>query len=284
MVDRVDLGLRAGPVDYGLSAMKALLSLGPGGGFVAELISAVLPEQRADRMARYVTALAERLNQVEALASGKGIAGLGGEQVSLFHAGGEAAVKAPQPERVERIAKVVAEGILGSDLAAAQARRMVDLLSELSDDDVVQLCSHVAPFKDDPDWRERHGEILWTMEHVDHLRARRTPHDVISRRSAAIDLQIFRLISRGLLEEPPQFDLHDVAARLDAFQRDQGLARYGTGNPALSSEPSDIGIANLGTMVLMELGLLPPPPSSMPSTGKEWDAMDAAREGDDPSD
>lgn len=281
MQEPVEQGLRLGPVDYGLSAMKALLSLGPGGGFVAELISTVLPGQRTDRMARYVTALAERLNHVETVVSRQRAAEIGTEQVALFHAGGEAAVKAPHADRVERIAKVVAGGMLGDDLEAARARRMVEILSDLSEDDVVQLCSHVQPYKDDAEWLERHGAVLQTLDYRDALKARRTPHEEVSRQSAALDLQIFRLIRLGLLEEPAQLDVHEVAAQLSAYEQNFGLARYGRGRPSLTAEPSDPRLSPLGSMVLVELGLLPARPSPMPSTGKEWDAMEAAREVDD---
>ena len=278
MRNDIDLGLPSGPVDYGLSAFKALLSLGPGGGLVAELISAVIPEQRADRMARYLTALADRFNRLEAAALNAGARSMGPEQVSLFHAGGEAAVRAPHPDRVERIAKVVAQGMAGSELEAARARRMVEILSDLSEDDVVQLCGHVEPFKSDADWRELHGATLWTGDYRGALLARRTPHDEMARLAAAVDLQIFRLIRLGLLEDPPQLDLHDVAAQLSAYEQNIGLARYGVSKPALATEPSEPRLSPLGRMVLEELGLVAPPASQSPSTGKEWDAMEAARE------
>jgi hypothetical protein len=50
-----DRSLGHSPTDYGVSAAKGLAGLIPGiGGIVAEIIGAVIPNQRVDRIARFL--------------------------------------------------------------------------------------------------------------------------------------------------------------------------------------------------------------------------------------
>jgi len=86
---------------------------------------------------------------------------------------------------------------------ATRERRLIDLLSDLTEDDVVRLCSFQIPFSHNAAWREKHRQILMASGPYFDRDAAGEPgwtaeaYEV----EAQSDLQIRKLIARGLLRE-----------------------------------------------------------------------------------
>jgi hypothetical protein len=130
--------LGADSTDYAVAAAKGLAGLVPGiGGIVGELIGAVIPNQRIDRIARFLGVLNEKLKI------------LGDEvlKAKLRHPNATVlledalllAYRAQTEERLRQIAAVVVNGISPLQMQIFEARRMLALLDELVEPEVILL-------------------------------------------------------------------------------------------------------------------------------------------------
>lgn len=252
--------LRSTAVDFGLAGFKALCSVVPTGGFVAELISAVVPEQRADRFARYLARVEAALSGLEHRVDAADARRLEPEQIALFEAGGAAAVKFITAGQLDRIARVVAQGLTGGEATAARLRREIHLIADLTDEDIVELCSFVPPYKTDEDWRARQGDILWSYARHRDCREAGMPQEELQRRDVDSDLRTSRLVASGLLIQESSLDLEELVARLK-LDRDGGLSftKQSTERGAeMSVYSADYDISSLGLAVLRSLDLWKP--------------------------
>jgi hypothetical protein len=197
--------LRDTAADKAVAGGQALSSIvdvvAPGvGGFFGLLVGQIIPGQRAERLAEYATRLGRRLritegaieslsDRLEALALA-----LDADQRALFEDGALAAVRATTNERIEQIAKVVADGLTDDDVSAAEQRRLLALLNDLSSEDLVVLMSHTQRWRSDPAWTDANRSAL------DHVIAAIGMEPRELDRAAARQLRDQRLLSLGVLQ------------------------------------------------------------------------------------
>jgi hypothetical protein len=163
------------------------------GGVVSEIVGQIIPDQRLDRLERYVIHLADELQK---LGAGE-VAGdmKKPENVDLFEDGAFAAAKALTDEKRERIARLVAYGISGDEQARLEAKRLLNLLAALDDDQVIILASYLMKNQRNDDFRKAH-ETVFASSRV-HMGSTRQEHDVALVRGLARE----ELIRLGLLRE-----------------------------------------------------------------------------------
>lgn len=107
------------------------------GGLVAEVVGAVIPGQRADRIAEYLRALSA---QVEGMSQKlRDTITSNAEKVDLIEAGGYQAARATSRERMDRIVEAVARGLSEDDAHVIRRKRLLQLLGELDDDELSLL-------------------------------------------------------------------------------------------------------------------------------------------------
>lgn len=163
--------LRANAGDHAASSLQALTSavdlLQPGAGsFFGALIGQVIPNQRVERLAEFATRLGRRLVVAEGAVENlhetykKLAESLGVQQRALFEDGAYAASRATSNERLEAIANVVSEGLSADEVRASEQRRLLHLLSELTDEDVVALCQYTMKYRNNTEWRDRNAAAL----------------------------------------------------------------------------------------------------------------------------
>lgn len=201
--------LGAGASDH----ISALLRMGAGaipvaGAAFSELITHVIPGVRLERIEEYLRWLTVKL---QALTQEELQCRLQEpENISTFEEGGYQCSRAITSDRREQIASIVAHGISGDSSAAIEARRLLNLLSELDDGQIIILSSHLSKNMFDDKFHERHRHIL-TGPAV-HMQS---PTEDIDKR-AVHELAKAQLISLGLLRprykkpkkgEAPEFDL-----------------------------------------------------------------------------
>ncbi|WP_295705407.1 hypothetical protein [Brevundimonas naejangsanensis] len=259
--------LRSTGVDLGVALSKGLLGVIPNlGGFLAELVGAVVPEQRADRFARYLAKVDANLKALEARIDIADARKLTVEQIALFETGGAAAVKAFADSQLDRIAILVAQGLTADAAEAARARRELLLISELTDEDIIELCSQVEPYKSDEDWLTLHGDILWTYAHFKRAREEGMAPEELQRRDVDAQLRESRLVSLGLIQQSPSLDLDDLTERIATTADGSGEVRRkhrsGEGEIRLSYFHTEITV--LGRLVLERLELWTRPSRSTP--------------------
>jgi hypothetical protein len=128
--------------DYIASLVRA--GLGPVPIFGAAMVEAVtmaIPGQRLDRVADFVTKLAERMNAVEDELRQRAAERVrtNADAAGLVEEAFLQAVRARSEDRRGYIASLLARGLTAQDFAAAEAETMLRLLGSLSDGEVVHL-------------------------------------------------------------------------------------------------------------------------------------------------
>lgn len=142
MTDDVHPALRETVMDRAQATLRSITSLvdvaQPGlGSIFGELVHVILPENREQRMAMFVTCLDRRMKDVQ-IELADMFRDLDAEQLALLEDGLRASARATQERRIEQIAALVTSGVAERANAERQ-RSILDLLGTLSDYDIVYL-------------------------------------------------------------------------------------------------------------------------------------------------
>jgi hypothetical protein len=114
---------------------RALIGAVPGAGSVlAEVITNAIPKQRLDRIADFVVLLAQ---EVEKLSAAEKLSH--STSLPLIEEGISQASRAFSDERRKFLAKCVAKGVDADDMAKLGELKLLQLLGELGDDDLLLL-------------------------------------------------------------------------------------------------------------------------------------------------
>lgn len=174
------------------------------GGLLGELVTTIIPEQRQDRIVRYLRELGERMEKLE---SGIANAAMQNpEKIDLIESGGYLSVRATSQERIEQIAEVVANGLTADDADIVRRKRLLALLGEIDDDEIAILAAYGQSYA---------GMNPQAWESIDrpsppHLQAGRE----LIEANKLYDLGVERLLRLNLLErrlnlkkgQVPEFD------------------------------------------------------------------------------
>jgi hypothetical protein len=177
------------PSDRAVALAKNLASFVPGlGPLVAQILLDDIPGQRMDRIADYVSLLDDRLTAVE-LEQRRSDA----EAIDLFEEGAAQSTRATTQSRREKIASIVAAGLKGDDTARLEAKRLLSLMQNVDDDQMIILVSKLHRSIHDEDFQRRHEAILDSPALV--IGAGQELQD----RSVNYELARSRLVQLGLL-------------------------------------------------------------------------------------
>jgi len=205
--EKPPLGEQIGPRVTTVAVKGGLGMIPLVGGLLAEIAGQFIPQQRTERLEDFVRYLDAR------------IAGLGPEELrerlgdperlDLFEEGGVQSTRALSSERREYIANIVAIGISGDDKAKIEAKRMLRMLREIDDDQIIILAGKLQRNQRDEVFRKRHAEIFDPPR--THLGSAREDFD----KAALFELARVELVRLGLLApsfksvkkgELPEFD------------------------------------------------------------------------------
>lgn len=155
--------LSANATDRITSLAKGVFGAAPVvGPLAAEIIGNIIPNQRADRIVRFVQKLDDRLKHLEHEVLRQRTTDP--QFVDIIEDAFFQAAKAVSDERLDHVANVVANGISAEELNHAETKRMLWLLEQLNDAEIVILRSKLAMTNDDlaadADFREKHKELL----------------------------------------------------------------------------------------------------------------------------
>jgi hypothetical protein len=183
--------------DRAVAIARAIAGMVPvAGPALAELITEFIPGQRQERLHDWLRRVAERLAGVEE-------ATLRGrlrepENVALIEEGGYQAARAISEERRQQIADLVAGGVADDRRDYLESRRVLRLLGELDDAEVVLLASYLWKNYHGSDYWERHANVL--QGPAVHLGSSRDELDQAAVRETGQQ----HLLQLGLLEQKPQ--------------------------------------------------------------------------------
>lgn len=190
-----------------VAGARALAGVAPGiGSILSEVIGQLIPDQRQERLEAYVRILDERLQPLEQEALDKKLRKP--EKIDLFEEGAFQAARSLSPERTEYIASTVFIGIAGEQKEEIEAKRLLKILAELEDDQIIILASHLEKNRTE-EFRGKHADVLEPVGA--HMQSSREELDKDTLQEAA-NLHMTRL---GLLRlrfkrpkrgELPEFD------------------------------------------------------------------------------
>lgn len=155
--------LKSGSTDLITSLTKGTMGavpiLGP---LISEIIGNVIPNQRVDRIARFLELLEQRLSGLEKEILQKNLSSP--ESVDILEDAFTQAARATSQERLEQISNVVANGLSPAELNQGQTKRMLWLLGQLNDSEIVLLRSKLAMTNEDigrdREFRQKHESLL----------------------------------------------------------------------------------------------------------------------------
>ena len=152
--------LDSGSVDYSVALARGAAGLVPiVGPLLAEIIGVTIPEQRSDRIAKFVRKLDCRLKAVEeCLLESK----LNDDDFTdLIEEGIRQAARSLSDERRSYIATLIANGLTSDDIDCSESKHLLRILDEISDIEVVWLRLYREPYLGgDEDFKETHEEVL----------------------------------------------------------------------------------------------------------------------------
>ncbi len=154
-------GVPVGPTktDYIVSALKGLAGAVPvAGTIIGEIIGQVIPNQRVDRLEAFVKSLHDRL---EELGQPIKVSQFDSpDKVDLFEDGVLKSSRALSQDRIDYISRIVALGLTGEEKDRIQAKRLLNILDEIDDDQIIILSGYLRKNHDDKEFAKKHAAIL----------------------------------------------------------------------------------------------------------------------------
>ena len=152
--------LQNNKIDLIVSAAKAAAGTVPiAGSFLSEIIGNIIPNQRVDRLAKYMKNLEDKLteiptNKINDLLKNENF-------IDLIEEGFIQASRAITDERRLYIASIILNGINEESLQLSESKYLLKILSELNDIEIIWLRYFLVPtISGDEDFRNKHENIL----------------------------------------------------------------------------------------------------------------------------
>src|ERR1035437_10165018 len=154
-------------IDFLTSAAKSIVGAVPlAGSFLSELVGNIIPNQRIDRLTKYLKELDARFSKIPV----ERINFLLGNDdfVDLIEEGFVQASRATSEERRQYISSIVANGITDESISLLESKYLLKIIEELNDVEIIWLRSYFDPIqKSDKEHLERLDLISHKIR-VDH--------------------------------------------------------------------------------------------------------------------
>ena len=195
---------------YALLA-KAGLGLVPfAGSLLSELVVTIIPNQKIERLVTFAEKLESRLSSAERFLLDSQLKNE--ELIGVLEEVISQATRATSDERREYLAAVVARGLTGEEIEHSETRRILALLSELNDAEIIMLRFYlVRTINGDKEFREKHKDIVLRYPPV--IAAPKIEKD----KYAITENYRIHLVSLGLLENEYRLDRETGQQEIDTF-------------------------------------------------------------------
>lgn len=204
------------------------------GPLLSELIGAVIPNQRVDRLTKYIKLLEDKMSQIpeeiiDKLKTDENF-------IDLVEEGFVQASRSITDERRKYIVSVLVNGITDNSIELEESKSLLKILQELNDVEIIWLRSyHVTAIGGDENFRKKHDNVLSPI--TAYVGA-----DKETFQKAAIQDSYKKHLERlGLIKNHIRIDSKTKMPEFDRF----------TGQPKVSY--SDI--TQLGEMLLEQIGM-----------------------------
>ena len=146
--------------DRAVSVVRGAGALMPhGGGIIGTLFGSLVPGQRIDRLEQYVETLGAKLDGLEE--TQEKVIASSPEHIDLFEEGAFRAARALTEDRIRHIALIVAIGMTKGTAVAIAQKRLLTILSDLDEQDIIMLNWRLQINKSTSgEYAENHAELL----------------------------------------------------------------------------------------------------------------------------
>ena len=127
------------------------------GSILGEIIGELIPQQRIERIEIYVRQLNERLGHLEEPDLNARLRNP--DNIDLFEDGAFQAARALSGERIGYIANLVTTGITGAEKERLESKRLLNVLRELDDAEIIVLASNLQKNQDKEFWKRHYGVL-----------------------------------------------------------------------------------------------------------------------------
>jgi len=159
MTENKVVNLNDNNLDRAVTLAKGVLGAAPVvGSIMAEVVGAIIPNQRIDRIVRFVEILNNKLDTIS-----QDIIRLKVQDeyfIDLLEDSFILASRAITDERKEHIATVIKNSIIHEELSHLEEKRLLNLLSELSDAEIIMLQFYALIGQDQKEYLVKHRDIL----------------------------------------------------------------------------------------------------------------------------
>jgi hypothetical protein len=226
--------LKQDKTDALVATAKSVLGAVPfAGPLLSELVGNLIPNQRLDRLTKYVKELEARLSNI---GRQKIDNALGNEEgIDLFEEGFVQASRSLTDDRRMYVANVVANGIDDETIEYSESKYILKLLQELNEQEVIWLRFFMVPtIGGDEEFRNKHRNIL------DPVRAHRGSDERTIEKASLQDSYKEHLERIGLIRPLYRMDRNTGMPEFDKF----------SGKPSVSYRD----LTPIGRMLLKQIG------------------------------
>ena len=139
----------------GSAVISALPYIGP---IVAEVVNQLIPQQRFERIEAFLRQLDGRLSAVDEGVLADKMRRTA--KIDILEEGIFQAIRALSEERLQYLADLVAMGITGEQREEEEAKRLLNLIANITDDQIIILARHLRKNLFNEEFYERHSSVL----------------------------------------------------------------------------------------------------------------------------
>ncbi len=230
---------------YSLAALKGGIGAIPGGSLVVELLNVTIPDRRLERIEKLLMILASRELDMDSEEIKQKF--YSPEFAGIFEDVIHQTVRAISDERLEYLASVVEYGLRQEEIDHSQIKRLLEILQEINDTEVVLLQAYQESNRRNQDFRQKHSKLFDTSD---------LSEEKLFEHKTMLKNYNFHLINLGLIGKDRFF------GSFSTFDRDL--------------PDSNLLITNLGLMLLEKIGIKLEKHSHTGSPITAIDAIDSA--------
>jgi hypothetical protein len=155
------MDLEANSSDRIAALIRGVAGLVPGfGNMISEVLTALIPEQRIDRLSDYIRALNEKIKMLDADLSVIRGRLSESDRLGIFEDGLIQAARSATSERRERIASVIAYGLSEADFNYERIKKVLNILDDLTDAEIIVLKSFDLRGEEYREFSRAHSWVL----------------------------------------------------------------------------------------------------------------------------
>jgi hypothetical protein len=128
------------------------------GSLAAEVVGMLIPNRRLDRVEKLVEELSAKLGERDPESLRERFTGV--EYVDLLEEGMVQAARAISDDRIAEIASLLKNSLTDAELRHQQDKRLLQILGEVNDAELVILKSYTMKARYDEDWQNKHESVL----------------------------------------------------------------------------------------------------------------------------